>query len=179
MEKLPNEIVLRVFKHLPFRDCLRFGATSTRFHDLVPAAVRPRVVRLVIRSEEDLARLKWIKECNLFLNIVELRVNVDSLNKRILERLKSFSASCLNLQVLHLDSILPQAGKKRRMAIVKLLNQWLPSLTLKEFHSGLLDGTSRKKGFVMPRGVETCTISYPTLRTSVVGLIDDSDDDSV
>ena len=81
MEKLPNELILNIFKQLSLRDCCRLGTTCVKMYDLLPSAVACLEIKELITDEiEDFPSVAFIVR-NLASQITLLRANVQQLDK--------------------------------------------------------------------------------------------------
>ena len=151
MDSLPNEILLEIFKYLPGGDCRRLAATCSRFHDLLPTVLdRLNVGLLVIRTERNCPPIDFFK-ANLSHNITQIRVNVEDFGFEFAQKLKAIVEASPNLQILKFEA--PFSSKDLRPA-ADLLNEFVPSLSIKELHAGCFDGYLN-----LPPLVEKCTIS--------------------
>ena len=153
MESLPNELLLRICQHLSARDCCRLASTCSRLHDIQPGLLaRFNVTELVIRTEEDCLPIDFVRR-NLSANITHIRVNVEEFGVSFAEKLKGIAQACPKLKVLKFDA--PYASKdKNRRKTADLLNEFVPSLSVKELHAGCFDGH-----LILPPTVEKCTLS--------------------
>ena len=159
MEVLPNEIFLEICRHLSGRDCRQLAATCSRFYSLLPAALdQLNICLLVIRTERNCPPINYFKT-NLSANITQIRVNVEEFSFEYAQKVKAIVEACPNLEVLKFDA--PSLSGSRRLKTADILNEFVPSLSIKELHAGCFDGYLN-----LPPTVEKCTISADYFRDS-------------
>ena len=157
MESLPNEILLKICKHLSAQDCCRLASTCSRLYNIQPALIAHfNICQLVIRTEAECPPTDFVKR-NLSSSIAQIRVNVDDFGLTFAQKLREIVEACPNLQVLKLDSV----ASTKQSAIVDLLNEFVPKSSIKEFHGGFLAGH-----IVLPSTIEKCTLPASYFRHS-------------